>query len=181
MRKTIWVLSVVVVLAVMNPAISEAQFRSERNTPTVTQKIGIPYSPSNSSLLLGLFDPSRLHMQQSYSVSFGSMGGQSGALGLYTNRLSYMISPKMMIIADIGYLHQPFQSSQGSAGPFGLGNGQLFYGGELRYRPTENTFLTIRLDNMPRSRYGYYNNDYYYGNRMYRDEMFPTWPYYSGN
>jgi len=173
MRKTLWIVAVVTLLLVMNPTLTEAQFRPDNNAPTITQKIGIPYSPSNSTLVLGFIDPSRLHMQQSYSVSFSSGGRQSGALGLYTNRLTYMISPKMQLIADIGILHQPFQGAGDM--PLNLDNGQFFYGGELRYKPTENSLLSIRLDNMPRP---YYNNDYYYGNRYYRDGYYPYSPYF---
>ena len=165
MKKLALTLTLLMLLLVMNPAVTEAQFRQEQNSPTVSERIGVPYSPSNSSMVLGFLDPSKLDMQHSYTVSFSSAGGATGSLGLYRNRISYSISPKMEIIADIGYLHQPF-TSFGSDGPGvtpGLTNGTLLYGGEIRYRPTENTYLNIRLGNMPRPSYGYYNRYPYRG------------------
>ncbi len=167
MKKLLLTLSVLAFLLVMNPAVTEAQFRQQQNTPTISERIGMPYSPSNSSMVLGFLDPSKLDMQHSYSMSFSSSGGATGSLGLYRNRISYTISPKMQIIADIGYLHQPF-SSFGSDGPGigqGLTNGTLLYGGELRYRPTENTYLNIRLGNLPSPSYGYNSYGYGYYNR----------------
>jgi len=157
MKKLVLVFSLLFTLTILLPITGKAQFRSQRDTPSISDKIGIPYSPSNSSLVLGFIDPSKLDMQQSYSLSFVSGGHQSGALGLYTNRMSYMINPDLQLIADIGYLHQPFQSFGNMPNLFD--SGQFFYGGELRYRPTDNTYLSIRLDNMPRS---YWNRGLYY-------------------
>ncbi len=175
MKKFIWTIALVMMLTMLNPALTDAQFRQDHNAPTISEQIGLPYSPSNSSLVLGFIDLSRLDMQQSYSVSFSSAGGQSGAMGLYTNRLSYMISPKMQLIADIAYMHQPFQSIGNSGIPFNLDSGKFFYGGELRYKPTENSLFTIRLDNMPRSHY--YRNPYF-GYSGYRGGYYPYSPFY---
>lgn len=161
MKKLVFAMMLITALALINPSAVDAQFRAEQNTPSISEQIGLPYSPSNSSMVLGFIDPSKIDMQQSYSMSFISGGGQSTTLGMYTNRLSYMISPDLQLIADIGFMHQPFQSMMDNGMPSNLfSNGQFFYGGELRYQPTENTSLRIRLDNMPR-----YYNPYGYNNR----------------
>ncbi len=173
MKKTVLALSLVTILLIMNPALSEAQFRSERNTPSITQQIATPYSPSNSSLVLGFIDPSRLDMQQSYSVTFSSVGSRSGAVGIYTNRLSYMILPNLQVIADIGLMHQPFQGQGGDI--LNLDNSQLLYGGEVRYRPTENSFISVRFGNTPNP---YYYRDSLYGNRYYQNGYYPYSPYF---
>lgn len=160
MKHLSYALTLLIAIVLINPSAIDAQFRTEQNSPTISEQIGLPYSPSNSSMVLGFIDPSNLDMQQSYSMSFVSGGGNSTTLGLYTNRLSYMINPDLQIIADIGYLHQPFQSMMSNGMPSNIfTNGQFFYGGELRYKPTENSFLTIRLDNIPR--YSSFGNPYY--------------------
>jgi len=182
MKKIVFTLSILIALAMINPTISNAQFRSEMETPPISERIGIPYSPSNSSLVLGFLDPAKLDMQQSYSISFSSSGGGYGSLGLYRNRISYTISPKMQVIADLGYLHRPF-SSLGSDAPGaispGLRNGTLLYGGELRYRPTDNTYINIRIGNMPRAYSGYHNGYYngYYHRNPYRGYRSPFQEY----
>ncbi|MCF7804573.1 MAG: hypothetical protein K9N46_10500 [Candidatus Marinimicrobia bacterium] len=158
MKKVISILAILIAIALINPSVVDAQFRAEQNRPSISERIGMPYSPSNSSMVLGFIDPSKLDMKQSYSMSFISGAGQSTTLGMYTNRLSYMISPDMQIIADIGYLHQPFQSMNSGLPSNIFSNGQFFYGGELRYKPTDNTSLRIRLDNMPR--YNSWGNPY---------------------
>jgi len=175
MKRLITILTIVAVLALMKPMESQAQFRPSPNMPTISEQVGVPYIPETSIPVLGFFDPSRFEMQHSYSLSFSSGSGPySGSMGMYTNRMSYMISEKLMLIADVGFMHQPNQAF----GPGGIGQminqGQMFYGGELRYRPNENTILRVRFDNMPRYSspyYGYgrgYNNSYGYGYGMSR-------------
>lgn len=160
MKRLISIIAIVFMMALMNPILSHAQYRPDANRPTITERVGIPYIPENSSAVLGFFDPSRFEMQHSYSISYSSGGPYSGSLGLYTNRMSYMITDNLQLIADIGFMHQPFQSAGNM--PNFMNNGELFYGGELRYRPNDNTMFRIRFDNMPRfySPYSYYGGGY---------------------
>ncbi len=165
MRRLSISLAVLLALSLINPTLTKAQFKQNKNAPSITDRIGTPYSATSS--IFSFIDPSKFHMQQSYSLSFISNGSQSGSLGLYTNRLSYTINQNLQLIADIGYLHQPF-SSLGNM-PLSLDKGQLLYGGEIRYKPTENSLIQLRFENAPsylwqrNSNYNYYYSPYYYG------------------
>jgi len=165
MRRLSISLAVLLALSLLNPTLTQAQFRQDKNAPSISDRIGTPYSPTTS--IFSFIDPSKFHMQQSYSLSFISSGNTSGSLGLYTNRISYTINQNLQLIADIGYLHQPF-SSLGNM-PLSLDKGQLLYGGELRYRPTENSLIQLRFENAPsylwqrNSNYNYFNSPYRYG------------------
>jgi len=145
MRRILTSLAVVLALSFLIPTLTKAQFKPNKNTPSISDKIGVPYSPVTS--IFSFIDPSKFNMQQSYSVSFLSGGGHTGSVGLYTNRLSYTISQNLQIIADIGYLHQPF-SGLGNM-PLSLDKGQLLFGGELRYKPTDNSLIQLRIENAP--------------------------------
>ena len=164
MRRFITSVAILLALSVLNPTLSEAQFKADKNAPSISDRIGVPYSPTTS--IFSFIDPSRFNMQHTYSMSYISGGGNSGSLGLYTNRMSYTVNQNLQLIADIGYLHQPF-SGVGNM-PFSLDQGELFYGGELRYTPTDNSMIRLRFENAPtnlwqRNNRNYFYSPYYYG------------------
>ena len=56
MKRLISIIAIVFMVALMNPTLSHAQFRPDANRPTITERVGIPYIPENSSAVLGFFD-----------------------------------------------------------------------------------------------------------------------------
>lgn len=110
--------------------------------------------PAKSSF--SLFDPSRLHMSQSYSISYLSSRYGSQSLGMYLNSLEYQISDPLKIRLDLAYLHNPgalFGNNNSS-----LGDGKILPGISVSWKPTKNLFFQFNYREVPVFRYdnGYY-------------------------
>lgn len=103
---------------------------------------------------VGLFDPSRMTFQHSYSMAYLSSGGQSAMRGLFMETIGYRLSNPLALTLNLGYLHQPYSSF----GPDGLTQGGRFVGGAaLDWRPSKNMFLRFEVGSYPASSpYGYY-------------------------
>jgi len=114
--------------------------------------------PDNNRLTLGvrrapldgfqLLDPSRLHISQSYSLSFSSDGKDSQMAGLYLNTISYHFSIPFSMKLKVGYLHDPsslFNVSKGSADKEHLFIPEV----EMTYRPTQNLMFQFEYKVLP--------------------------------
>jgi hypothetical protein len=111
----------------------------------------------------GLLDPSRMHMSQSVSMGYASIGGRGVTQGLYMNQIDYKISEPLMLTTHLGYQFQPSGPAEWNPAR----NGNSFVGGaDLNWRPTSNTNFRFSVyQNMnPNS---YYDN-YGWGSNYYR-------------
>ena len=101
----------------------------------------------DGGLLFGWFDPSRLLMRHSYSMSYSAMGGQGLAIGAYTNSLFYSFSAPLSVQFDVSVMHSPYNS-------FGSEFSKNFSGvylsrAQLDYRPYDNLWLQIQFRQVP--------------------------------
>lgn len=113
-------------------------------------------APSN--FLLGFINPQKFNMNHTVSMSFNSFGGQSVALGVYTNNMSYSFSEDLFIEADISLVTSPY-SSFGTDHAKSL-NGIYLSRAQLNYRPSENMNILIQYNGGPFNYYSPYNNYY---------------------
>ena len=91
---------------------------------------------------LGLLDPERFHMSQSYSMSFSSNGKHSGSAGMYLNTMTYQFSMPISMRLQVGYMHDPSVLFGGPGDA--LGGGQLFIPNfDVVVRPTK--YMTIQF------------------------------------
>ncbi|HDQ44788.1 MAG TPA: hypothetical protein ENN17_04700 [bacterium] len=94
-----------------------------------------------TGFLNSLIDPAKFEMQQSYSLSFLSLGGRGYNQGLYLNTMNYRFSDPLMMQIRVGYLHQPL----GGQPMMSDQQGKVFLQrAMLEYRPMDN--LSIKLD-----------------------------------
>ena len=126
----------------------------------------------DSGLLFGWFDPSRLIMRHSYSLSYSSFAGQNLSLGVYTNSLFYRFSDPLSVQFDISLMHSPFNS-------FGPEFSKSFSGlylsrAQLDYHPMENLWLQVQFRQVPPlywlSNPGYYSPSFFNGIERYEEE-----------
>ncbi|MEK6756768.1 MAG: hypothetical protein AABZ02_11515 [Bacteroidota bacterium] len=135
----------VVVALLMCTSVVTAQFKSKvESKPSVTESI---IRPDDGGLLFGWFDPSKLTMHHSFSLSYQSFGGQGLSLGVYTNSLMYKFSDALDLQADVSLMHSPF-SSFGKQFQQNL-SGLYLSRAELNYRPWKNTLLHIQYRQLP--------------------------------
>jgi len=122
-----------------------AQFKAKvEPKPSVTESI---IRPDDGGLLFGWFDPSKLTMHHTFSLSYQTFGGRGLSLGVYTNSLMYKFSDALDIQADISLMHSPF-SSFGSKFQQDL-SGLYLSRAELNYRPWKNTLFHIEYRQLP--------------------------------
>jgi len=100
---------------------------------------------------LGLLDPERFHMSQSYSMSFFSDGKHSSSAGLYLNTITYQFSMPISMRLQVGYMHDPSVLFGAPGDP--LGGGQLFIPNfDVVVRPMKNLTIQFHYGMWPRQR-----------------------------
>ncbi|MBN2357136.1 hypothetical protein JXO59_13550 [candidate division KSB1 bacterium] len=104
--------------------------------------------------ILGL-DVSRLHIYQSYQMSYFSLGSTGFTQGVYLNTMTYDFSFPMSVALQWGISHQPFGSSPS---PY-VKNGLFLSRAQVRYQPTKNILLQMDYVQNP---YRYHQNPNYY-------------------
>jgi hypothetical protein len=134
-----------VLALVVFTSVALGQFKSTvESKPTVSESI---FRPDDGGLLFGWFDPSKLTMHHTFSLSYQTFGGQGVSLGVYTNSLLYRFSDVLDVQADVSLMHSPF-SSFGKQFQNNL-SGIYLSRAELNYRPWKNTLLQIQYRQLP--------------------------------
>lgn len=154
MKKIIFIIFII-------PVLLAAQFKSE-GEKKVNILSGI-YNESPSSLSINFFNPENFSMKHSMSMSYSSFGGQGIALGVYTNNMSYKISEKMNIEADISVVNSPY-STFGNDLSKSI-NGVYLSRAQINYKPADDFFISLQFSRLPyyNSYYSGYNNFGFYG------------------
>lgn len=170
MRNLLSLLCLVVCLGVAVPA--QAQLRKDVQSQQPSARLYGTDGPAFS--LNKLFSPEHFRMSHSYEMSFGSFGGRSSSLGMYTNTMQFQFDQKLAARVDVAFAHSPFGGLTGN--PLGpdADRGRLFLrNAEIAYRPSENMRLHLSVRQSPYGTYmdpygyGYGYNPYHYGNAFY--------------
>jgi hypothetical protein len=120
---------------------------------------------SSAKSKFSLFDPTRLHMNQSYSLMFSSSKSGSSNIAMYLNSIEYQVSNPLTIRFDIGYLHQPGALMKNGARA--LQDGRIIPAVSINWRPSDNFMLRFDYRQVP----VLYNNGGYpnYYNSLWDD------------
>lgn len=122
-----------------------AQFKSQpESIPSVTESI---IRQDDGGLLFGWFDPSRLTMHNSYSLSYTTSGGKGFSLGTLTSSLGYQISDPLSVQFDVSLMHSPFNNIGGNF--TNDISGIYLTRAELDYRPSKNMLLQFQFRQLP--------------------------------
>jgi hypothetical protein len=160
MKKVLGWLVALVLIVVTTGA---AQFRSKiEPKPAVNESL---IRQDGGNFLVGWFDPSRLTMRHSFSLSYQTFGGKGLSVGSYTNSIFYKFSDPLDVQFDVSMIHSPFNS-------FGRDfqdrlSGVYLSRAQLNYRPSDNILFQIQYRQVPamywmmNSGYGVW--DYGYG------------------
>ncbi|MEX2602060.1 MAG: hypothetical protein WD355_10450, partial [Balneolaceae bacterium] len=119
----------------------------------------IQTAPSNSSNWMSMLNMSMSH---SYSMNFGSVGGQFQNLNAYTNHLYFDLSDNLDAYVDVSFLHSPFGNSFMTNQQNSLGGRILIDRAQLDYQISENSRLSIQFSQRPSySPFGHYPGSMY--------------------
>ncbi len=139
-----------VVLTLIVPALASAQLKEQTQPVPFSHLLTAPFSkPQGLIGLLGL-NPQRFSMQQSYSLSYLSVGGQGFSQGLYLNTMGYRVADNMQVALQWGVMNQPL----GALGVPGVNqNGFFLSGASLEYKPSRSTALSVQFSSYPTHNY----------------------------
>jgi hypothetical protein len=136
--KTVFILLLFTTLAV-------TQFKSQPEARSSAGEALI--RPDDGSLLFGWFDPSRLTIHNSYSISYTTSGGKGYSLGALTSNIGYQLSNSLSAQFDVSLLHSPFNNLGGNfANDI---SGIYLTRAELNYRPSKNLLFQIQYQQLP--------------------------------
>ena len=126
-------------------ALAVCQFRSQQEASSSAGESLL--RPDDGGLLFGWFDPSRLTVHNSYSLSYTTSGGKGYSLGDLTSSIAYQISNPLSVQFDVSLLHSPFNNIGGNfANDI---SGIYLTRAALNYQPSKNMLLQIQYQQLP--------------------------------
>jgi hypothetical protein len=155
------------------PVLSFAQLKTNVTKPNISETLELGKTTDS---FVGFLDPSRFRMSHNLSMSYMSFGGGGAVINSYINTLHYKFSENLFLTTNLGIMNTPYNTLPGNENQ----NGYEFFGGaELKYFPTKNSAIYLRVEKSP----GLYSGSYYnpYGspyNRGYAspfDYSTPEW------
>jgi len=151
----------IVIILIMVPLFTQAQYKAEiPNIPGLNTR-----TASGSPSILGI-DLSKINFQHSYSMQVNSMGSDAVAMGILKTSFDYAINPQVTFQGSVGLLHSPFSTISPMSEQYSFLNGfsadNIFYSGEITYKPKENMSFQLGISRMPMNTYNQYNSPYPY-------------------
>ncbi len=102
---------------------------------------------------------SSIQMSHSYSMNFSSFSGNYQSVNAYTNTMQFQLSERMNGRVDVSFLHSPFGGNQNFAGSSSFQNQVIISNAELNYKISDNAFIRVQYQQLPRG-FGYGYNPY---------------------
>lgn len=158
------VLAVLLIVVAM-PVLAFGQLKEQTKPLSFSQLLTQGLSaPRGLVGLLGL-NPNRFSMQQSYSLSYLSGGGNGYSQGMYLNTMSYRVADPLSVSLQWGMMNQPL----GSLGASPLyQSGFFFSGANVEYKPSDKFSVGLQINSYPAS-------NYYSPYRLGRSYYNPFW------
>lgn len=111
-------------------------------------------------------------MDHSYSMAFGSLGGQFQNMNAYTNTMHFFFSERLTGRVDLSLLHSPFGNTFMNNGQSGTGVDFVIRNAELKYEINDRSTIQIQFQQVPSPyNYGVYGMSPF-GNRYYGGSNF---------
>jgi hypothetical protein len=148
-------LGILVIVICILPSIGFSQLKKDVTKPNISKSLEV-YNPQDA--LVGFLDPSRFHMSHSFSMSYMTFGGGGAMVNSYINTLNYMFSDNLFLTTKLGIMNSPINSLPGNNY---LNDMEFFGGAELKYLPSENSAITLRIEKMPSFYSGYNSYNHY--------------------
>ena len=142
------------ILLVIFPVMGFAQLKTNVTKPNISETLETQQKDS----FTGFLDPARFHMSHNLSMSYMSFGGAGAVINTYVNTLNYQFSDELFLTTNLGIMNMPYSSLPGSDQ---MNQYEFFGGAELKYLPSKNTAIYLRVEKTP----GYLYNGYPYNNR----------------
>ena len=153
--------TIIFMIFLILPLLVQAQFKAE--VPNIP---GLNTRDVNGSPSFFGIDLNNINFQHSYSMQVNSFGGDAVAMGLLKTSFEYAINPQVSFQGSVGLMHSPFSSIMPMGEQYSFLNGfsadNIFYSGEVTYKPKENMSFQIGFSRMPANTYNRFNSPYPY-------------------
>jgi len=155
------ILYIISVTFLLLPLMGQAQYRTAvPSIPGLNSR-----SATGAPSFLGM-DLSKINFQHSYSMQVSSMGGDAVAMGLLKSSFDYAINPQVSFRGSVGLMHSPFSTfapmNQQSVFMNGFNADNIYYSGEITYKPKDNMSIQFGVSKMPVNAYNpYYSPTHY--------------------
>jgi len=151
----------IIIIFLMLPVLVQAQYKADvPNIPGLNTR-----STGGATSFFGI-DLSKVNFQHSYSMQVSSFGGDAVAMGLLKTSFEYTINPQVSFQGSVGLMHSPFSSFAPTNEQYSFLNGfnadNIFYSGEITYKPKENMSFQIGFSRLPVSTYNQFYSPYPY-------------------
>ncbi|MBT3252454.1 MAG: hypothetical protein HN995_12800 [Candidatus Marinimicrobia bacterium] len=154
-------ITAIFIIILIFPLLVQAQFKAE--IPNIP---GLNTRTANGSPSFFGIDLADLNFQHSYSMQVSSFGNDAVAMGLLKTSFEYTINPQVSFQGSVGLMHSPFSSITPMGEQYSFLNGfsadNIFYSGEVTYKPKENMSFQIGFSRMPVNTYNRYYSPYPY-------------------
>jgi len=150
----------VIVLMILIPVIGFGQLKKDAGKINISNTLEKGNTPIS---MLGFLDPSKFHMEHSFSVSYAAMGGAGIMMNTYLNTINYKFSDHLEVRTKLGIMSSPYNSLPNQQY---MNDARFFGGAEVLYKPGKNTAISLRFESVPAG--------YFYQQGLYRN-----YPYYS--
>ena len=143
-------ISLILMIVMLVSAITNAQFKSQGEQPSVAQSL---VRPTGINSFLGLLNPDNFMMRHNFSLSYLSSGGTGLSVASYTNSMFYKISDPLNIRFDMTLQGSPY-------GPSAYQNalsGVYLSRAQLNYKPWENFMVKFEYNRLPMNYFGWNN------------------------
>lgn len=139
------------IVVILIPVLGWAQLKTSATKPNISETLE---TSKTTDAFVGFLDPSRFHMSHSLSMSYMSFGGGGAVVNSYINTLHYKFSDDLFLTTNLGIMNMPYSTLPGNENQ----NGYEFFGGaEIKYLPTKNSAIYLRVEKLP----GLYSGNYY--------------------
>lgn len=155
------IITTLFIIFLILPMLVQAQFKAEvPNIPGLnTRTVG------GTTSFFGI-DLDKINFQHSYSMQVSSFGSDAVAMGLLKTSFEYAINPQVSFQGSVGLMHSPFSTftPMGEQNSFlnGFSADNIYYSGEVTYKPKENMSFQIGFSRMPASAYNQFYSPYPY-------------------
>ncbi|MBN1999040.1 hypothetical protein JW935_15885 [candidate division KSB1 bacterium] len=143
-------------LIIFFPLLVFGQFKSSSDRLDIASSLRNSVGIGRQAMGLVGLDPSRLHIDQSYSVGYMSAGGKGFTQGVYLNTMTYDFKAPLKVALQWGIAHQPTFGMNDTT-PM-MNNGPFVSGALLQYKPLKNVSIELNYQAVPYSQYMFYRN-----------------------
>ena len=128
-------ISIQIYLFLLTGSLVFGQFKKDLPDVNTFPPLGLGHSST-----FNLFSPDRFQINHGFNFSVSTFGGKSFNTSSYTNSISYLLKPNLLLRSNFTLFQIP-----GNLGP----QGEIGYDLSLSYKPSKNSIIQFSVQKIP--------------------------------